>query len=97
MPRISSREVSRECLDALFEEYHIWSRIKDGTLTVEPIPEKSVPSHSYEDSTSQIVKHRTPDGEHIATTHRIIDNHDQTVHHWDASNIYIDRECLYRR
>jgi hypothetical protein len=97
MPKIPTREVSRECLDALFEEYHIWSRIEEETLTTEPIHERSTPSHSYPNSTSQILQHRTLDGDHIATTHRIIDNCDETIYHWDASNIYVGHECLYRK
>ena len=97
MPRIPTREMSREYLDALYEEYHIWSRISEGILTIEPIDEKSAPARSYPNSTSQIVKHRTPDGEHIATTHRIIDNADGSVHHWDSKDIVVGEERLYRK
>ena len=96
MPRIPTRGVSRECLDALFEERGVWARISEGSLTTEPIARKALPTRSYPNSTSEIVKHRTLDGEHIATTHRIVDNADDSVHHWDAKDIVIGGERLYR-
>lgn len=96
MPKFPTRKVSRECMDALFEERGVWARIDDGSLTTEPIARKALPARNYSNSTSEIVKHRTLDGEHIATTHRIVDNADGSVHHWDAKDIVIDGERLYR-
>ena len=96
MPRIPTRGVSRECLDALFEERGVWARISEGSLTTEPLERKALPARNYPNSTSEIVKHCTLDGEHIATTHRIVDNADGRVHHWDAKDIVIGGERLYR-
>lgn len=96
MPRIPTREVSRECLDALFEERGVWARISEGSLTTEPLERKALPARNYPNSTSEIVKHYTLDGEHIATTHRIVDNADGSIHHWDAKDIVIGGERLYR-
>ena len=90
MAKLPTHVVSRECIDALFVRLGIWEMIKDGSLTTEPIEKTLAISTGYPNATSQIIKHRTLNGNHLATTHRVIDNDDEQVYHWDAKDIVID-------
>ena len=96
MPRISTAEIDLPLLEMLFEEFNIWVKTQDGRLTTEPIPERTVASTRWPDSLSQIVKHRLPNGKHIATTHRVIAL-DGTVYHQDAKDILLQGLRLWRR
>lgn len=96
MAKIPTRKVSRECIDSLFEKFGIWDMIQDGRLTTEPIDKTIARSTTYVNAASQIIKHRTIDGNHLATTHRVADNDDGHVHHWDAKDIVINGIRLVR-
>ena len=83
-------------LDALFFEYSIWQKIRDGRLVSEVVPKATVPSRGWPNALSQIVKHRLPDGKHVVTTHRII-GEDGSIYHHDAKDILFEGIRLWRR
>ena len=96
MTRIITAEVDRSLLDVLYEEFSIWIKIQDGRLTSEVVLRKTVPSRNWANALSQIVKHRLPNGKHIATTHRIIAA-GGIVYHQDAKDILFQGIRLWRR
>ncbi len=81
-------EVSPEELDALFDALAIWSKIQDGRLTTEPIPERRRPSWRFPDGVSDIIRHKNSTDYQVATTHRIT-LPDGSVEHRDAKDIHI--------
>ena len=93
MARITTAEVPKEVLDCLFDDFHIWDKIRDGRLTSKSIG--STMSYTWPDATSLILKHFLPDGKHIATTHCVKDN-DGNVLHWDAKDVRLRGLCLWR-
>ena len=95
MPRKPSAEISRELLEALFDEFDIWAKARDGRLTSLPLVDKDVPSHHYPGSLSRIVKHSLPEGKHVATSHRI-EAMDGTILHEDAKDFHLQEVCLWR-
>ena len=96
MPRIPTAEIDLSLLNILFEEFDLWLKIQDGRLTTEPIPKATVDSTHWPGSFSQIVRHRLPNGKHVATTHRIIAL-DGTIDHQDAKDILLQGMRLWRR
>ena len=95
MPRKPSAEISRELLEALFDEFDIWNKVRDGRLLSLPVPRKDAPSHHYPGCLSRIVKHSLPNGKHIATSHRI-EAMDGAILHEDAKDFHLQEVCLWR-
>lgn len=93
MPYIQTTEVSAECLDSMFNKFDIWSKIKNGHLRSETLPE--VPAKAFPDATSVIIKHFDANGKHIATTHCIKDCKGSILH-WDAKDLRINDVRLCR-
>ncbi len=81
-------KVSADELRALFEELHIWDKIRDGRLLTEEVEETRTPSHSWPGATSIILRHRTADGVQIATTHRI-SFPDGTTPYWSEKDLRV--------
>jgi hypothetical protein len=95
LPRKPTAEVSIELLGNLFRAFDLWSKIRSGCLISTPVAEKDAPSHHYPDALSRIVKHRLPNGKHIATTHRI-EALSGDILHEDAKDLLVDDVCLWR-
>lgn len=95
MPRKPTAEVSKELLETLFQAFDLWSKIRGACLSSTPIAERDAPSHHYPNALSRIVKHRLPNGKHIATTHRI-ETANGDILHWDAKDLLLDDVCLWR-
>jgi len=93
MPRVSTVEVSRPVLNSIFRKLNIWTRIRAGDLASDIVDSR--PSSSWPNATSQIIKHLTVDGKHIATTHRIQDAAGRVLH-WDAKDCRL-RDIRYWR
>ena len=96
MPRIPTAEVSKEELECLFNELHIWNKICNGQLSWEPKTGTDTPSYSWPTATSWIIKHCSADGKHIATTHCVIDDTSGLLLHWDAKDLRVRNVCLWR-
>ena len=95
MRRKPTVQISIELLDSLFDEFDIWSKIKDGRLVSLLLPSRDLPSHHYPDAISRIVKHSLPNSKHIATTHRI-EGPDSSILHEDAKDFHLHEVCLWR-
>ena len=95
MARKPTAEIPLALLEDLFQEFSIWDKIRDGRLLSHIVAGKDLPSHHYSNSLSHIVKHRFPDGRHVATTHRIQDG-DGNILHEDAKDIHYQEVCLWR-
>lgn len=93
MPRRITAEVSREVLNYLFDELHIWKKIHNGRLTSKPID--CIPSYAWPNATAMIIKHFLPNGKHIATTHCVRDDSSH-VFHWDAKDLRLHDVLLWR-
>jgi hypothetical protein len=78
MPRVTTVEVSRPILNSMFRKFNVWGRIRAGNLVSDIVASK--PSSTWPNATSQIVKHFTIDGKHLATTHRVQDSDGQVLH-----------------
>ena len=88
-------KVSREALDAVFEDLDLWAKIRDGRLHTTIVSSKDSPSHHYPGAISRIAKHILPDGWHLCTTHRI--EHPQSgILHEDAKDIHFLNVILTR-
>ena len=83
MPRITTLEVSRPILNSMFRKFNIWGGIRAGDLVSDIVDSR--PSSTWPNATSQIIKHLTIDGKHVATTHRIQDSAGRVLH-WDAKD-----------
>jgi hypothetical protein len=91
--RIPTVEVNLQVLELVFQDFDLWSKIRDGRLTSKPVyraPAKTVPY-----GTSSIIKHFLPNGKHVATTHCIEAANGQVVH-WDAKDFRFRGVCLWR-
>ncbi len=95
MPRKPSAEISRELLEALFDEFDIWSKVRDGRLTSLLLVDKDITSHHYPEALSRIVKRSLPNGKHVATSHRI-EAMDGAILHEDAKDFHLQEVCLWR-
>jgi len=93
MPRIPTVEVSRPILNSMFRKFDIWHGIKNGTLTSNIV--SSRPSSRWPTAISEIIKHFTQKGQHIATTHRVRDASGQVVH-WDAKDFRLKNIRYWR-
>lgn len=93
MPAIFKAEVSIELLNCLFDEFHIWEKICDKRIRSRIIAREK--SDTYTKASSQIIKHFTTDGKHVATTHRIQD-HSGHVYHWDIKDFRLYGIVLWR-
>ena len=93
MARIPTVEVTSEVLDCLFDELDIWTMIHTGQLTSKPCD--AVPSYTWPNAMSVIIKHSKPNGKHIATTHCIKDDSGH-VFHWDAKDLRLHDLRLWR-
>ena len=93
MARRLTAGVSSEVLNRLFDEFNIWAKIHDGRLTSKPLG--GIPSRTWPNATSFIIKHFIPDGKHIATTHCIKDDNGH-IYHWDAKDFRLHEVCLWR-
>lgn len=93
MARIPTAVVSSEVLNHLFDEFDIWAKIQDGRLTSKPID--GVPSYTWPNATSLIIKHFAPNGKHIATTHCVKDDSGHVLH-WDAKDFRLHEVRLWR-
>ena len=93
MPRIPRVGVSQPTLNSLFRKFDIWHKIKKGQLTSNIID--STLSHHWPNATSEIIKHFTLEGNHIATTHRVRDTAGKILH-WDAKDFRLKNIC-YRK
>ena len=85
--------VSAHDLRQSFLVFGIWSQIRNGTLRERVT--KTSPGHRG--GTSQIVKHYTARGQHVATTHRLLDS-GGTETHWDEKDLILpsgDKLCRY--
>ena len=95
MRKKPTAQVTMELLKALFDEFEIWNKVRDGRLISLPLPRKDVPSHHYPNALSRIVKHTLPNGKHVATSHRI-EMADGTILHEDAKDFHLQEICLWR-
>ena len=93
MTKIVTAEVTIEILNCLFDEFDIWAKIRDGRLTSKHL--SNVPSHTWPNATSTIIKHFSPNGKHIATTH-CVKNDSGHVFHWDAKDLRLHEVRLWR-
>lgn len=93
MPRIPTVEVSHAVLKAMFRKYSIWRRIRAGELSSETA--SSTPSSAWPDATSEIIKHLTVEGKHVATTHRVRASTGRVLH-WDAKDLRLKGTCYWR-
>ena len=93
MPRIPTAGVSSQVLDCLFQEFDVWAKIEDGRLG--STYGKGVPSHSWPNATSFIIRHRLPNSKHVVTTHCVKDD-SGTVFHWDVKDIRLGDVRLWR-
>ena len=84
MPRVTTVEVSRPVLNSMFRKFSIWKRIRASDLVSDIVDSR--PSSTWPNATSQIIKHFTIDGKHMATTHRIQDTAGRVLH-WDAKDV----------
>ena len=89
-------EISYDDMQLLFAEFGIWSKIESSCLESEIIVRDPATNPNYQDCTSEIIKHFDTNGKHIATTHRIIKNSDNSIVHWDAKDILFDNIRIYR-
>jgi len=78
----------------MFDKSNVWGRIRAGDLSSDII--KSKPSSTWPNATSQIIKHFTVDGKHVATTHRVVQDSDGRVLHWDAKDFRLKGICYWR-
>jgi hypothetical protein len=67
----------------MFRKFKIWRKIKTGLLNSDIIDSR--PSTTWQNATSEIIKHIGVDGKHIATTHRIRYPSGMVIH-WDAKD-----------
>jgi hypothetical protein len=93
MPRVPTVEVSRPILNSMFRKFNIWHKIRNGTLTTNIADSR--PSYKWTNATSEIIKHFTPDGKHIATTHRVRDTTGRVLH-WDAKDFRLKNIRYWR-
>ena len=84
MPKIPNIQIPFTALEQLFNKLDIWSKINDGRLNSRVV--YHTPSKKYSNPTSEIIKHFTSDGKHVATTHRIRDKTGEVLH-WDAKDV----------
>ena len=94
MVRLPTKEISKSILKSMFRKFDIWRKIKCDQLT--SIITGSYPSRQWPDATSEIIKHYTLIGKHIATTHRVRDSSGKILH-WDAKDIRLNQVCYYRK
>ena len=92
MANVPTIEVSEPVLKSMFRKYGIWKKIKSRQISRRVIQNR--PSTRWPRSSSQIILHVTPQGKHIATTHRVIRRNGQVVH-WDARNIRLGGVCYW--
>ena len=95
MPRKPTARVSIDLLNIFFDEFEIWTMVRDGRLVSPPAGRKDAPSHHYPGSLSRIAKHSLPNGKHVATSHRI-EATDGTILHEDAKDFHLQEVCLWR-
>ena len=96
MRRRPTAPVAPDILDALFQEFDIWEKIRDGRLTTEIVPNTDRPSATWSNATSRILKHSIPGGNHVVTTHTVVDNSDEgIVYHWDAKDFKMHEVKLW--
>ena len=95
MARKPTAQLTLVLLENLFQEFAIWDKIKDERLLSAIVTDRDVPSHHYPYSLSRIVKHRFPNGRHVATTHRIQDSEGNILHE-DAKDLHFQEICLWR-
>lgn len=89
--------VGSERLEALFQQEQAWEKIRDGTWSTDVIPGKTVVSKSFPGCVSQILKHFDSQGDHRATTHRILNPGTGEVPHHDEKDIHINGVVYYRQ
>lgn len=94
MLKIKTSEVSEKALDILFDESEIWDKISDGRLISCHL--KPVPSRSWPNAMSMMIKHFSPNGKHIATTHCVKGKNNQ-VFHWDAHDLRVNDIRFWRK
>jgi hypothetical protein len=87
-------EVSIEFLELLFKELCIWENIHAHKFL--NYKTKGRPSSHWPRATSYIIRHSTPNGNQVATTHCVRDNKGKVLH-WDAKDIRINDVCFWRR
>lgn len=95
MQRIPTARVDMAVLQALFDDCDLWAMIDDHSLSTEIVPGTRVPSHRWPTGTSMILRHRTRDGKHLATTH-CINDWDGTVLHRDPKDLRVDEIRIWR-
>ncbi len=87
MKKLPTAQMTRDLLNYLFLEFDIWNKISNGCLDSRPIGR--VPSKSWTEATSMILKHFLPNGKHLATTHCVKDNKNGSTLHWDVKDLVI--------
>jgi hypothetical protein len=95
MAKPLSLEILPEELEELLKALEVWQKIRNGTLSTEPIIAIQTPSRAHSGGTSQIVQHRNVLGYHSLTTHRIL-MPDGTTPHWHGKDIRFG-DVLLRR
>ena len=83
MPRVTTIEVSHTVLKSMFRKFNVWGRIRANDLASDIVDSR--PSSTWPNATSQIIKHLTIEGKHLATTHRVQDSTGRVLH-WDAKD-----------
>ncbi len=95
MPRSPTLQVAAAELAALFEALEVWAKIRDGRFTTAPVLRARRPSTSITGGFSDILRHATAIGYHVATTHRITAA-DGSIVHWDAKDLRIGEVVIWR-
>ncbi len=88
-------EEKSSIIEKHFVNLGIWDKIKDGTLRTQYLD--GSPSRTYLGGTSRILLHYDSNGNHLATTHRIVDEKTGRIFHWDAKGLLKDGVWLWCR
>ena len=88
-------EEQSSVIDKYFTDLGLWDKIRDGTLKTNYL--NGSPSKTYPSGTSRILLHYDANGNHIATTHRILDEKTGQIFHWDAKGLLKEGVWLWCR
>lgn len=93
MARLPRAPVDLDLLDSIFEEFEILSKVQDGRLSTVVAYETGAGDPILPDCVSRILKHFTPNGKHVATTHQVEGGHSP---HWHGTDFVLGEVRLIR-
>jgi hypothetical protein len=88
-------QVSDGVLKQLFKELCVWEKIHKGILTTIPLAPRQ--STTYPDGISRILLHFDEKRNHIASTHRIMNETTGVILHWDEKGMKLNDVWLERQ